>query len=213
MVQKTYFGEYLMKKLVLILTALWLSAAAAFAYPTIGAEDVIWSKYYDVDQFKCHPSGQTIVIATKDQGLLEIDATTGNFIRKFEPDSTLPISKYYFDFDFSSNGKYLFGIDGRKQCFVWDCNSGELMKTIHTTGIFLKNIPGTERFLVINYSWLPKVWIYDAEEDSIIRAENILPDWGLKKAIAVSPDAQYFAVSYFRRDNGTKTFEVSLFMI
>ncbi len=183
----------------------------AFAYPTIGAEDTLWSKYIDeIKDIKFHPSGETIIISTVTQELIELDAATGNYIRRFLTDS-VPVSNWFREAEISSDGQYLFGVDVSGQALIWEYSTGKFIRKINILAAHVKNIPNTNKFIVNKFQDQPNIWIYDAEQDSVLKAEKIIAEWFKINAIAVSPDAQYFAVSYAWYDNTKSIGSVSIY--
>ncbi len=187
-----------MKTMLLILTALGFSAVVAFAYPTIGAEDTLWTKTFypfEINAVCMHPDGNTIVVSYSNfTHLMQVDATNGDSIGVFTHELS---SAVYRSIDISPDGKYLIAGDWSRRSFLWDYQTKELLKIFPDTYMIVK-FGGNEKKVFLGGKNGSSYYVsaYDIEKDSIVYNHETPTNNNSNFNVTASPDGRYFAYSY-----------------
>ncbi len=94
--------------------------------------DTLWTKYIgsSVRTVKFSPDGRYVYAAVTGRSPMMLDANTGEIVREFKEFTYVSEGSYRLSIAVSKDGKRLFAGDNEAKFYVWDTESGELIKTV-----------------------------------------------------------------------------------
>ncbi len=121
-----------MKKSIFLIVLLFLVVSNSLTYDLQAESDTLWTKYIGstVRTVKFSPDGRFVYAAVTGRSPMMLDANTGDIVREFKEFTYVSEGSYRLSIAVSKDGKRLFAGDNEAKIFVWDTESGELIKTI-----------------------------------------------------------------------------------
>ncbi len=201
----------ILMKRCLLLTVTLLILMSNFG---IAESDTVWVKKIgsEVLQVKFSPDGQFIYAGAVGRKLMKLSTETGEILREHEG-VTIDLNARYIPLDISSDGTFLISGDYDNKMIVWDAQTGNILKTLNTNYSNNQNnkfnvvsISKDMRFVIAtNMYWqsseifVNSLLIWDYQSGELLKE---IQSRHLTK-VEISPDNQYFAVSYERSEGST----------
>jgi WD40 repeat protein len=176
--------------------------------------DTVWVKKIgsEVKAVKFSPDGQFIYAGAVGRKLMKLSTETGEILREYEG-VTIDLNARYIPLDISSDGTFLISGDYDNKMIVWDAQTGNILKTLNTNYSNNQNnkfnvvsISKDMRYVIAtNMYWqsseifVNSLLIWDYQSGELLKE---IQSRHLTK-VEISPDNQYFAVSYERSEGST----------
>jgi WD40 repeat protein len=121
-----------MKKSIFLIVLLFLAFSNSLTYDLHAESDTLWTKYIGstVRTVKFSPDGRFVYAAVTGRSPMMLDANTGDIVREFKEFTYVSEGSYRLSIAVSKDGKRLFAGDNEAKFYVWDTESGELIKTV-----------------------------------------------------------------------------------